>query len=151
VAAAAAATGGAAGELVSGASGGVGLASRSLGRGVTAVASGATADGVGNGAGHLVGDGYYQVLDRKDGVDPVSPYGQSFRQGAMFGGLTAGVGLAASRFLPAGARSIAQAAAVAHPQLTRILEAARSVGVGIGVKLQSTVREFLDATGGPPG
>jgi hypothetical protein len=98
VAAATAATGGVAGELVAGASEGMGLASEGMGlasgvvgRGVTAVASGATAGGFGNVAGHFIGEVYDQVL-----------------------------------------------------------EAARSVGVGVGVKLQTTVRDFLDMLGGPP-
>jgi hypothetical protein len=150
VAAATAATGGVAGELVAGASEGMGLASGTVGRGVTAVASGATAGGFGNVAGHFIGDVYDQALDGKDGFDSASSYGKSFGEGAALGGATAAVGLAASKYLAQGTRSLAQEAAAAHPQLTRVLEAARSVGVGVGVKLQTTVRDFLDMLGGPP-
>lgn len=154
VAAATAATGGAAGEFVAGASEGMGLASGMAGRGVTAIASGATAGGVGNVAGHFIGDIYDQVLDGKAGFDALSSYGRSFAEGTALGGATAGVGLAASKYLAPGARSLAQAAAAMHPQLTRVLEAARSAGRGAGVRVQTTVREFLDAigsNGGPPG
>jgi len=153
VAAATAATGGAAGELMAGASEGMGLTSGLVGRGATAIASGAAAGGVGNIAGHFIGDVYDQVLDGKAGFDPLSSYGRSFAEGTALGGVTAGVGLAASKFLAPGARSLAQAAAVARPQLTRILEAARSAGRGAGVRVQTTVREFLESFGGgaPPG
>jgi len=150
VAAATAATGGVAGELVAGASEGMGLASGVVGRGVTAVASGATAGGFGNVAGHFIGDVYDQVLDGKEGFDSASSYGKSFGEGAALGGATAAVGLVASKYLAQGTRSLAQEAAASHPHLTRVLEAARSVGVGVGVKLQTTVRDFLDMLGGPP-
>jgi hypothetical protein len=150
VAAATAATGGVAGELVAGASEGMGLASGMVGRGVTAVASGATAGGFGNVAGHFVGDVYDQVLDGKQGFDSASSYGKSFGEGAALGGATAAVGLVASKYLSQGTRTLAQEAAASRPHLTRVLEAARSVGVGVGVKLQTTVRDFLDMLGGPP-
>jgi hypothetical protein len=151
VAAATAATGGVAGELVGGASEGMGLASSGLGRGVTAVASGATAGGVGNVAGHFIGDVYDQAVDGKQGFDSLSAYGGSFKQGVIVGGMTAAVGLAASKYLPQGARSLAQEAAAARPQLTRVLEAARSVGVGAGVKVQLTIDKVIELFGGPGG
>ena len=133
------------------ASEGMGLASGVVGRGVTAVASGATAGGFGNVAGHFIGDVYDQVLDGKEGFDSVSSYGKSFGEGAALGGATAAVGLVASKYLPQGTRSLAQEAAASRPHVTRVLEATRSVGVGVGVKLQTTVRDFLDTLGGPPG
>jgi hypothetical protein len=149
VAAATAATGGVAGELVAGASEGMGLAAGAVGRGATAVAAGATAGGVGNVAGHFIGDVYDQVLDGKQGFDSAASYGRSFGEGVALGGATAAVGLVASKYLAQGTRSLAQEAAASHPRLTHVLETARSVGVGVGVKLQTTVRDFLDMLGGP--
>jgi Predicted lipoprotein of unknown function (DUF2380) len=158
--AAAAATGGLAGELVGGAAAGVGLAGASVGRvavGRVAAAgvSGAVGGGVGNVAGHLVGDVYDQALDDKQGFDPLSAYGQSFTQGAALGGalgVTAGVGLAASPYLARSMRTVAQDAAAAHPRITRLLEAARSVGKGAGHKIRTTAGELAKwfGDGGPP-
>ncbi len=88
VAAATAATGGGAGELVAGASEGMGLASGVVGRTVTTVAAGATAGGFGNVAGHFIGDVYDQALDGKQGFDSASSYGKSFGEGAALGGAT---------------------------------------------------------------
>jgi hypothetical protein len=154
VAAAAAATGGVAGELVAGASEGMGLASGVAGRAATAIAGGTTAGGVGNVAGHFIGDAYDQVLDGKEGFDSLSAYGGSFKEGVALGGATAALGLAAARFLPKTMRTLAQETAAAHPKLTRLLEAARSVGVGVGTQVQTTVHQFLQwfgSGGGPPG
>jgi hypothetical protein len=154
VAAATAATGGVAGELVAGASEGMGLATGMAGRAVTTIASGATAGGVGNVAGHFIGDAYDQVLDGKEGFDSMSAYGDSFKEGAVLGGATAAIGLAAAKFLPKGMRTLAQETAAAHPKLTRLLEGARSVGVGVGTRVQTTVHEFLEWFGNgaaPPG
>jgi Predicted lipoprotein of unknown function (DUF2380) len=158
--AAAAATGGLAGELVGGAAEGVGLAGASIGRvavGRVAAAgmSGAVGGGVGNVAGHLVGDVYDQVLDGKQGFDSLSAYGHSFTQGAALGGalgVTAGVGLAASPYLARSMRTVAQDAAAAHPRITRLLEAARSVGKGAGHRIRTTAGELAKwfGDGGPP-
>lgn len=149
--AAAAATGGLAGEIVGGV--GAGLAGGSVGV-AGRVAIGAVGGGVGNVAGHLVGDIYDQVLDGKQGFDPLSAYGQSFGQGALLGGaIGAGVGLAAARYVPPAARTLAQEAAANNPRMIRLLEAARSVGVGAGAKIRATAEEFAQwfGDGGPPG
>ena len=149
------ATGGLGGAFAGGASEGLGVTSAgTLGRAITTVASGAAEGAVGNVAGHFVGDVYDQVLDGKEGFDSLGTYGRSLAEGAAIGGLTtAAVGLTASRFLREGARTLAQQAAVARPQLTRLLEAARSAARGEGVRVKITVRELLESVGGegPPG
>lgn len=144
VAAAMTASGGLAGELTAGAAEGAGL-----GRAFTAVASGAAGGGVGNVAGHFVGDVYDQIADGKRGFDSLSDYGSSFREGAVFGGVVGAVGLAASRFLPKATRTIAQDAAATHPQLTQLLDAARSAGRNAGARVRMTLRDFL-ASIAPP-
>jgi hypothetical protein len=161
VAAATAATGGVAGELVTGASEGMGLMAAGRGvtgyitRGATTVASSATAGGLGNVAGHFVGDLYDQTLEGKEGFDSLSSYGESFGEGVKLGaatGVVAAVGLSASKFIQGAMRTVAQEAAAAHPQLTRVLEAARSVGVRAGARVRMTVEEFLKTiSGGPRG
>jgi hypothetical protein len=161
MAAATAATGGVAGELVTGASEGMGLMAAGggvtgmLARGATTVASSATAGGVGNVAGHFVGDLYDQALDGKEGFDSLSSYGESFGDGVKLGaatGAVAAVGLNASKFIRGAMRTVAQEAAAAYPQLTRVLEAARSVGVRAGAHVRMTVDEYLKTiSGGPRG
>jgi hypothetical protein len=161
------ATGGPAGEFAAGASKGLGVTSAGVGGRVAAAGvSGATAGAAGNVAGHFIGDVYDQVLDGKDGFDPLSSYGESLADGAKFGGAiglgggaatellaTRSVGLAASRFLPKSGRTIAQEAAAANPRFTRLLEAARSVGQRAGAHVRTTVGEVLGwfEGGAPPG
>lgn len=154
VMAAMAATGGTAGAFVEGASEGLGIASASwVGEGVTAVAAGAVEGGVGNVAGHFIGDVYDQVLDGKRGFDSLSSYADSFGEGAVLGSVMSTAGLAASKFIPKTMRTIAQEAAAAHPEMTRLFEAARRIGQKSGTKVRMKVEDFLDrfGGGGPPG
>ncbi len=154
------ATGGAAGEFAGEFTGGaleeMGVASRTVLRSAATVAGGVAGGGVGNVAGHLVGDIYDQVLDGKNGFDSLGSYGHSLKEGAIFGGVAGGVtaaaGLAASRYLPPGLRTVAQQAAATRPQLVPLLEAARSAGRNVGAHVQLTVRRFLEMIGdnGPP-
>jgi len=108
---------------------------------------------MGSVSAHLVGDMYDQALDGKQGFDSLADYGQSFKDGAILGGVTGAAGLAASKYLGAGSRTLAQSAAAGNPQLTRLLEAARSVGVGVGTKLQIRVEDLVKMfrNGAPPG
>ncbi len=141
-----AATGGVAGAFAGGAAEG-------LGAGASAIIGTATAGAVGSLGGHFAGDVYDQVLDQKHGFDTLAQYATSFAAGGLVGAIAAPIGLAASKYLPQTMRTMAQQAAAAHPQLTRILEAARVSGVGVATQVRMTVREFIESmrSGGPPG
>ena len=147
VMAAMAATGGLAGEVGAGAASGFGLGARG-----TVLTAGAAAGAVGAASGHLIGDVYDQALNGKDGFDSAGAYAESLLLGGVVG---AGLSLGAAQFLPRGTRTVGQDAATAHPQMIRILEAARNAGVGAAVRVRMTVREFIDSIGGgggaPPG
>lgn len=147
------ATGGVAGEIGAGAAEGFGIGKL----GAAAMTGAAAGAGAGVG-GHFVGDVYDQIADGKQGFDSISAYTATAMQGAALGGIAATVaapvGLAAARYLPGFARTLGQDAAIANPQLARLLEAARSLGRGAAVRVRMTARELMDAIGDdgwPPG
>lgn len=144
VAAAMAASGGLAGEFAAGAAGGLGETGATI---VSHAASGA----IGGVGGHLAGDVFDQTLDGKQGFDSLGDYAKSFAVGGAIGTVAAPLALTAAKYLPEAFRTLAQSAAVAHPQLTRLLEAARLCGVGVATRVRMTVREFLDSIGGGGG
>jgi hypothetical protein len=140
------ATGGLAGEFAAGAAAGLGSTGAAL-------IGGAAAGAMGSVSGHFVGDVYDQVLDGKQGFDSLADYGRSLAEGGLVGTVVAPLGLAAAKYLPVGARTIAQQFAATHPELTRLMDAARACGVGAATQVRTTVRAFLDSMqgGGPPG
>jgi hypothetical protein len=151
--AAMAATGGVAGEIGAGAAEGFGIGKL----GAAAMTGAAAGAGAGVG-GHFVADVYDQIADGKEGFDSIGAYAATAVQGAAIGGLittvAAPVGYAAARYLPGLARTLGQDAAVANPQLARLLEAARSAGRGAAVRVRMTAQELIDAIGRggwPPG
>jgi hypothetical protein len=140
------ATGGAAGAWSEGA----GLA-LGAGEGGSAVLGAALGGAAGNVGGQLAGDAFDQAFSGKQGFDSFSSYAQTFASGGVVGAAMAPVGLAAARYLPAGMRTMAQQLAARHPEMIRVLEAARAAGMGTAFRVRMTVREWLTVTGGGGG
>ncbi len=118
------------------------------GQGGSAVLSAAMAGAIGNAGGQLSGDAFDQAFSGKRGFDSFSSYAQTFASGGLVAAAMAPVGLAAAKYLPAGTRTIAQQIAARHPEMVRVLDAARASGTGTAFRVRMTVREWLTFTGG---
>lgn len=118
------------------------------GQGGSAVLSAAMAGATGNVGGQLAGDAFDQAFSGKQSFDSFSSYAQTLASGGLTAAAMAPVGLAAAKYLPAGTRTMAQQIAARHPEMVRVLEAARAAGMGTAFRVRMTVREWLTFTGG---
>ena len=150
IGAASAATGGVAGEFGQGIATGLG-ASRSaaqlIGGGVGGVASGV--------GGHLSGDIYDQMLNGKQGFDPVNAYVQSGAMGGAMGVGLAGISIASGRYLGASGQRTVDLYAQRFPLLQQTLEGIHATGFRSGATVRLKVEKLIELVGsgfgGPKG
>ncbi len=142
-------SGGAVGGFGEGVAAGLGA-----GRSAASIIGGGIGGFAGGVGGHLAGDVFDQSFNGKQGFDSLGSYMQSGAVGGIAGTVTAGLSVAAGRYMPESAQRMGDVYAQRHPRMVRILDQVQRAGAGTGVRVRMTVaelRELLSSGLGGPG